>query len=120
MKILIVDDSSVMRKIVRKSLRQAGLGSHEVEEAANGQEGLAQIDASCPDLVLCDWNMPEMSGMELLQALRGRECPVPFCFVTSEATNAMRSEAHEAGANGFVTKPFTPDSLRDALEPLLG
>ena len=69
MKILVVDDSSVMRKIVLKTLRQAGLGDHDFDEAGNGVEAVAKIKEAAPDLVLSDWNMPEMNGLELLQEL---------------------------------------------------
>ena len=66
MKILIVDDSKVMRSIVKRTLRQAGFGNHDVVEAGNGAEGLEQVSEHTPDLVLCDWNMPEMNGIEML------------------------------------------------------
>ena len=69
-KILIVDDSRVMRGIVKRSLRQAGFGDWDVEEADNGKAALSQIDAARPDLVLADWNMPEMTGIEMLRTLR--------------------------------------------------
>ena len=119
MKLLIVDDSSTMRKIVMRSLRQAGFTGHEIEEAANGREALEAIDRSPPDVVLSDWNMPEMNGLELLRELRGRGLDLPFCFVTSEATQEMRSQATEAGANAFVVKPFTPATLQTALDGIL-
>ena len=68
MKILVVDDSTVMRKMVMRALRQAGHGGHDYSEAANGKEALEQISKESPDLVLCDWNMPEMTGIEVLEA----------------------------------------------------
>ena len=120
MKILIVDDSAVMRKIVLKAMRQAGFGGHDFEEAENGQAALGKIEAGPPDLILSDWNMPEMTGIELLEALKEREITVPLCFITSEATTEMRSRAEAAGAAGFVTKPFTAEVLEDVIGPLLG
>ena len=72
MRILIVDDSRVMRSIVTRTLRQAGFGDHDVSEAANGVQALDVVAADTPDLVLCDWNMPEMDGLEFLVSLRGR------------------------------------------------
>lgn len=120
MKILVVDDSPVMRKIVMKSLRQAGFGGHSFVEADSGRSGLEQLDKEKPELVLCDWNMPEMTGIEMLRALRGDGNDVPFCFVTSEATSSMRQEAEEAGANAFMTKPFTPDDVERTLGAFLG
>lgn len=71
-KILVVDDSRSMRMIVKRTLRQAGFGDHEITEADNGQDALEQISGSIPDLILSDWNMPVMDGFELLQALRER------------------------------------------------
>lgn len=117
MKILIVDDSRAMRMIVRRTLRQAGYGQHDIEEAANGREGYEQIQSTKPDLVLCDWNMPEMTGIELLQKLKDEGHGVKFGFVTSESTDEMRARANEAGALFLIAKPFTPDSFKGALAP---
>lgn len=108
MKILIVDDSKAMRMIVARTLRQAGYGDATLVEAGNGREALAVIESNPPNLVLCDWNMPEMSGIELLRALRGANNAVPFGFVTSEASQEMKDTATAAGAQFLITKPFTP------------
>jgi two-component system chemotaxis response regulator CheY len=115
MKILIVDDSKASRMIVRRTLRQAGLGSHTVEEAGNGVEALAAIQKSRPDLVLADWNMPEMSGIELLERLQADGTGVKLGFVTSEGTNDMRQRAAEAGALFFISKPITAEKFEAAL-----
>ena len=72
MKILVVDDSRAMRMIVKRTLRQAGFNNVDVSEADNGKTALQQIDTDPPALILCDWNMPEMNGIELLRDLRGR------------------------------------------------
>jgi len=120
MKILIVDDSSVMRKIVQRTLRQAGYAGHDIDEAEDGEDALEKISTDTPDLVLCDWNMPRMSGIELLEALKERGSVPSFAFVTSESTGEMRSRATEAGAAAFLTKPFTADSLQDAVGHILG
>ena len=98
MRILIVDDSKAMRMIVRRTLRQAGFEGLDELEAANGKEALSIVEARSPDLVLSDWNMPEMSGLELLQELKGRGNSVKFGFVTSESTPDMRAAALQAGA----------------------
>ncbi len=119
MKILLVDDSRALRMIVRRSLRQAGFGQHDVAEASDGKEALQQIGEVSPDLVLCDWNMPGMSGLELLQRLRASGNKVTFGFVTSEGTPEMRKAAFEAGASFLVTKPFTPEAIEAALSPIL-
>jgi two-component system, chemotaxis family, chemotaxis protein CheY len=116
MNILIVDDSKAMRMIVRRTLQQAGFDQgHQVAEAANGAEALRAIRSSRPDLVLSDWNMPEMSGIELLTTLRAEGVDVKFGFVTSEGTERMRAEANAAGALFLISKPFTADDFRKSL-----
>ena len=119
MKILIVDDSRVMRQIVVRTLRQAGFGGHDIIEAADGRQGYDAVGEHEPDLVLSDWNMPEMTGIEMLQLLRANGRDVPLGFVTSEGSPEIISRAEAAGALFVVTKPFTPESFRQALEPVL-
>jgi two-component system, chemotaxis family, chemotaxis protein CheY len=119
MKILIVDDSKAMRLIVRRTLRQAGYGGYEIDEACNGKEALDQVRASRPDLVLSDWNMPEMSGLDLLLAMVSEGLTVPFGFVTSEGTVEMRERAASAGARFLIAKPFTPETVSQALAAIL-
>jgi two-component system, chemotaxis family, chemotaxis protein CheY len=118
MRILIVDDSKAMRMIVVRTLRQAGYGGAVIEEASNGKEALSAITANPPDLVLCDWNMPEMSGLELLRALREANNSVRFGFVTSEAGAEMKETALASGAAFLITKPFTPKTFEDTLGPM--
>jgi two-component system chemotaxis response regulator CheY len=117
--ILVVDDSKAMRLIVRRTLRQAGFGEYEVEEAANGVEALERIGQAAPALVISDWNMPEMNGIELLKELNARKLSVRFGFVTTEGTPDMRAMADEAGALFLIAKPFTPEQFESALRPLL-
>lgn len=116
MKILVVDDSKAMRAIVKRALgsldRVAGA---TFVEAADGREALATIQSEGPDLVLSDWNMPEMNGIELLQALNDAGVEVTFGFVTSESTPEMHELAKANGAKFLVSKPFTPESLDRAL-----
>lgn len=119
MKILVVDDSKAMRLLVMRALRQIGLAGHTFEEAANGAEALKAIQASPPDLVLADWNMPEMNGIDLLNNLRAGGSEVRFGFVTSESSAEMRDLALKAGALFLLTKPFTPETLQTALAPVL-
>jgi two-component system, chemotaxis family, chemotaxis protein CheY len=114
-KILVVDDSRTMRMIVVRTLRQAGYEGHEILEAEDGASGLAAVEAHSPDLILSDWNMPNMSGLEFLAELRSRESTTPFCFVTSESSEHMRAVARQAGAVGLITKPFTADGFADVL-----
>ncbi len=120
MKVLVVDDSRVMRSIVTRTLRQAGYSDVEICQAENGREGLEVIAAEHPDLVLCDWNMPEMNGIDLLTTLRAQGQQVAFGFVTSEGSPEMRDRAEAAGALFLLAKPFTPDAFREALQPVLG
>ena len=119
MKILVVDDSKAMRMIVVRTLRQAGFNGHDVVEAENGKEGLDLVKSIKPDLVLSDWNMPEMTGIEFLRALRGAGDTTPFCFVTSEGSEEMRTMADQAGALGLIAKPFTDDAFRDTLSSVV-
>lgn len=120
MKILVVDDSAAMRMIVKKTLRDAGYTGHDVSEAADGALALEAIKADEPDLVLCDWNMPNMTGPELLEALNDEDIHPKFGFVTTEATPAMRELAEDLGARFLIAKPFTPMSFNEALDPYLG
>jgi two-component system chemotaxis response regulator CheY len=115
MQILIVDDSKAMRSIVMRAVKAAGFEASTFREAGNGAEALALIRQAPPDLVLSDWNMPEMSGIQLLQALRAEGCPVRLGFVTSESDPAMRDQAMAAGAMFLITKPFTPAAVKAAL-----
>jgi len=118
-KILIADDSKAMRMIVIRTMRQAGLEGHKIIEAENGREGLEIAQAQSPDLILSDWNMPEMTGIEFLRALRASGSTTPFCFVTSEGSEEMRTMAAESGALGLIAKPFTPEAFADALSQVV-
>jgi two-component system chemotaxis response regulator CheY len=119
-KLLIVDDSRVMRQIVVRTLRQAGLTGHDIVEADNGRTGFEAVIRHQPQLVLSEWNMPEMTGLDLLQALRAGGHAVPFVFVTSEGSSKMVAKAEKAGAMFVIAKPLTPERFRDALQPVLG
>jgi two-component system, chemotaxis family, chemotaxis protein CheY len=115
MKILVVDDSKAMRMIVIRTLRQAGFDGHEIIEAENGALGLESIAANKPDIVLSDWNMPEMTGIELLTALRAKGDSTTFGFVTSETTPEMREQAITGGASFVLAKPFTPEEMAESI-----
>jgi len=120
MDILLVDDSKTMRVILQRAIRQAGYRALAVAEAENGQQALEKLRGQSPRLVLSDWNMPEMSGIDFLRQLRAEANHVPFGFVTSEASAEMKKVAHDAGASFLLTKPFTPDDIQEALTPILG
>ena len=119
MKILVTDDSRVMRQIVIRTLRQAGYDDHDIIQAEDGREALQMVGSEKPDLVLSDWNMPEMTGIECLQALRASGSQVPFGFVTSEGSPEMREKAADAGALFLIAKPFTEETFREALDGVL-
>ena len=121
-RILIVDDSSVMRKIIERSLRQAGLEQAEVVEAGNGIEALAQVREGMFDLILSDINMPAMDGIEFLRQLVTIESAkgIPVVMVTTEGSESRVVEALSIGAKGYIRKPFTPDQIKERVVPLLG
>ena len=119
MKILVADDSRVMRQIVIRTLRQAGYDDHEIVEAEDGRDALDKVSAEQPDLVLSDWNMPNMTGIECLQALRSAGSVVPFGFVTSEGSPEMREKAANAGALFLIGKPFTAETFAEQLGAVL-
>jgi two-component system chemotaxis response regulator CheY len=119
---LIVDDSSVMRKIVERSLRQAGIELEKVLEASNGAEGLAVLQDNAVDLILCDINMPIMDGMEFVRqvATMGSAAGVPIVMITTEGSESHVVEALSTGARGYIRKPFTPDQVKEHVLPVLG
>jgi two-component system, chemotaxis family, chemotaxis protein CheY len=118
---LIVDDSSVMRKIVERSLRQAGIDLVEVREAGNGAEALGALNSSPADLVLCDINMPVMDGIEFLRQLQGVSTAkgMPVVMITTEGSESHVVQALSIGARGYIRKPFTPEQIKEHVVPLL-
>jgi two-component system chemotaxis response regulator CheY len=118
MKILVVDDSKAMRMIVRRTLREAGFHV-EVSEAGNGVAALEALQSASFDLILSDWNMPEMNGYELLGKITSEGKGTKLGFVTSESTEEMKKMATDAGAQFFITKPFTADVFRSVLGSIL-
>jgi two-component system chemotaxis response regulator CheY len=119
---LIVDDSSVMRKIVERSLRQAGLDLSKVFEAGNGAEALSVLQGDKVDLILCDINMPVMDGLEFVKQLAGVENAkgTPVVMITTEGSEAHVVQALSAGARGYIRKPFTPEQVKEQVIPVLG
>jgi two-component system chemotaxis response regulator CheY len=117
-RVLVTDDSRVMRQIVIRTLRQAGY-DWDVSEASDGAEALEAIRADEPDVVLSDWNMPNMTGIDLLRRLRAEGFQTPFGFVTSEGSPEMRAAAESAGALFLIAKPFTAEAFREVIDPVL-
>ena len=118
---LIVDDSSVMRKIVERSLRQAGLDQMVVYEAGNGAEGLDLLKSKPVDLILSDINMPSMDGLEFLRQIRAQNLApgVPVVMITTESSEEHVKQAILAGARGYIRKPFTAEQVKERVLPLL-
>lgn len=118
---LIVDDSSVMRKIVERALRQAGIDSLTVHEAGSGAEGLEQLKNNSVDVIFSDINMPGMDGLEFLRQIRARELAigVPIVMITTESSEQHVMEALKTGAQGYVRKPFSPEQLKERVLPLI-
>jgi len=118
---LIVDDSSVMRKIVERALRQAGLDTLVVFEAGNGIDGLEMLKAEHVDLILSDINMPSMDGLEFLRQIRAQNLApgIPVVMITTESSEEHVKQAILAGAQGYIRKPFTPEQVKERVLPLL-
>ena len=114
MRVLIVDDSSVMRKIVTRGLRQAGFAIDEILEAGDGVQGLSVAANNQVDLILSDWNMPNMDGLTFVKELR-KTSQTPIVMVTTEGGESKVAEAVASGANGHIKKPFTPETLKNTL-----
>jgi two-component system chemotaxis response regulator CheY len=118
---LIVDDSSVMRKIVERSLRQAGIDLKQVLEAGNGAEALTVLQDNSVDLILCDINMPIMDGLEFVKQLSGvaNAKGVPVVMITTEGSESHVVQALSCGARGYIRKPFTPEQVKEHVVPVL-
>ena len=117
MRILLVDDSQTMRSITRSVL--CTIGAHEVEEAGDGREALEKMRSFVPELILCDWNMPVMDGLEFVQMVRKADQTTPIIMVTTESEMSKMMQAIRAGVNHYVVKPFTPDVLRKRIQETL-
>jgi two-component system chemotaxis response regulator CheY len=119
---LIVDDSSVMRKIVERSLRQAGINLSQVFEAGNGAEALNVLSEHRVDLILCDINMPVMDGLEFIKQLPtvANAKNVPVVMITTEGSEAHVVQALSCGARGYIRKPFTAEQVKEHVIPVLG
>lgn len=120
MDILLVDDSRTMRMIIQRAIRQAGFRGLAVGEAANGAQAMETLRTEQPKLILSDWNMPEMSGIDFLLKVRAAQNDVPFGFITSETSGGIKDLAMKSGATFLISKPFTPEDVQKALSPILG
>jgi two-component system chemotaxis response regulator CheY len=117
MKIMLVDDSKTMRSIQKGILTQ--MGHTDLVEACDGQDAMSKVFAEKPDLILLDWNMPNMDGLSFLQAYRQKDKTTPIIMVTTEAEKHRVVDALKAGVNNYVVKPFTPDALSSKIDQTL-
>lgn len=114
---MLVDDSRTMRSIQRAVLTE--LGHSDIEEACDGQDALSKVWAFKPDLLLVDWNMPNMDGLSFVKVFRAKDKTTPIIMVTCEKEKGRVVEAIQAGVNNYVAKPFTPDLLSQRLQETL-
>lgn len=119
--LLIVDDSATMRKIIMRTVKMSGLEFDTTEEAENGVEALEKLGAGPVDIMLCDVNMPEMSGIELVKEVRKlSDCEnTKIIMVSTESSQELIDGVIADGANGFITKPFTPEKFQEELSPFM-
>jgi len=119
--LMIVDDSATMRKIIMRTVRMSGLDFSRTEEAGDGSEALEKLNAKPVEIILCDINMPEMDGAELVKKVR----ELPSCedtkivMVSTESSQEVIDDLLANGANGFITKPFTPEKFQEKLSPFM-
>ena len=120
--ILIVDDSLPMRSVIKKTIKAAGFGQSEFLEAANGKEALDQLKNNWVDLILTDYNMPVMNGLEFVKAVKARDLfkDIPVVVVSTEGNQARIREFKDCGASGYLTKPFAAEAVRDLIVNCLG
>ena len=114
MRILLVDDSRTIRNIQKNVL--AEIGQTDVAEAADGVEALSKLTGERPDLMLVDWNMPNMDGITLVKKVRETDKTLPMIMVTTEAERSRILEAVKAGVNSYVVKPFTAETLGEKIK----
>lgn len=119
---LIVDDSLPMRAVIKKNIRAAGYATAEFLEAENGIKALEILKTSWVDIVLTDFNMPEMNGLEMITQIKNNKMfeQIPVVIISTEGSEEKINEFMEIGASGYIKKPFAPEQLRDLLIQLIG
>lgn len=120
--ILVVDDSLPMRKVIRKTIMASGFAMADYYEATDGVEALGLLKERLVDIVVTDYNMPRMNGLELIQAMNKDEAlkSIPVLVITTEGSQKRMEEFREKGAAGYIRKPFTPEEIRAKLHEILG
>jgi len=120
--LMIVDDSATMRKIIMRTVRMSDLKFDRTEEAGNGAEAIEKLKSAPVDIVLCDVNMPEMGGLEMVKKIRAEleSCAdTKIIMVSTESSQELIDGVISDGANGFITKPFTPEKFQEKLSPFM-
>ncbi len=120
--ILIVDDSLPMRSVIKRTLKAAGYGTSEIFEAANGKQAVELMGNEWVDIVITDYNMPVMNGLKLIQSIKKDELlkDIPVVVISTEGSKSKIKEFMDSGAAGYITKPFTPEDIRDLIKDILG
>jgi len=120
--ILIVDDSLPMRSVIKRTLKAAGYGKAELLEAANGKEAIDRLKNAWVDIVMTDYNMPVMNGLQFIKAVKKDDVlkDIPIVIISTEGNEKKIKEFMDCGAAGYITKPFTPEAIRDIIINILG
>ena len=120
--ILIVDDSAPMRAVIKKVVKASGFNSGQIYEASNGKEALGLLEKEWLDIVLTDYNMPEMDGLMLLKEMQKHETfkSIPVVMITTEGSKQRVEEFLEKGAMAYIRKPFSPEEIKDKLNQIMG
>ncbi|MDX9962607.1 response regulator [Desulfobacter postgatei] len=120
--ILIVDDSMPMRTVLKRSLAASGYGGSRILEASNGKEALTVLKGEWVDLIMTDYNMPEMNGLSFLKTVKTEALfkEIPVIVISTEGNDSKIKEFMDTGAAGYITKPFTPEALRDLIVSIIG
>ena len=120
--ILIVDDSLPMRSVIKRTLKAAGFGKSELFEAANGQKALDLMKNSWVDMIITDYNMPVMNGLEFIKTIKKDDLfkDIPVVVISTEGNETKIKEFMDCGAAGYITKPFTAEAIRDLIVNILG
>lgn len=118
---LVTDDSSTTRAIIKRTINLSGVGNAQVLDAADGLQALEKLRSTPIDLLFLDLNMPNMSGLELIEEMRvdSKMARIPICVVSSEATESRMAQLSELGVQGYIKKPFTPEQIRGVIQSIL-
>lgn len=117
-KVLVVDDSTALRMVIKKVLRETDINFTEILEAANGKEALEVLDKSEVDLIFSDINMPEMNGLDFIQGMRDKNIDTPVVVISTDGSQDTVIQAIKLGAKGYIKKPFSADKLKTVFDKI--